>query len=353
MTAILTDDVFMSPVEYARQRSIHPCGSALIESGRPVDSAAHRYAARMGNNSGGPFRPSSPTPRPPIKARLLTARKVLLGAVLAGVLTTVTGLTTGGIQWAWNRLTADSSPLDIARLPPLPEATDHGQGTATAFPGGAVAIGNAQFNAQAYTGSGSCTLRGTLPRPVGQVRPPRIVDGRPDIDGWSRDNNVGDMDSTRYSFVVSAKPGKSVTLTRAHTLFVARPQRPKDGTVVSLHIGTGCGAGGNFRYFSTNLDDPLGNWTPSTGETTNFPYIVKDGEPEIFVLTASVVDCDCIWRIQLDWASAAETGHTIIDNSAGHNFHTIGSGGYSQAEWWLDYKTKHWVVDRPKSPPWA
>src|SRR5215471_18033643 len=170
-----------------------------------------------GQNSGGRFRPSPPSPPVPpasksIKTRLVSARSVLLGAVLAGVLTAITGWTTGGINWVWNSLTGDSSPVDVAKLPPAPEVTGYGQGSATPLPEGGLAIANAYFSASESLGAGHCTLYAVVPRPVSQVQPPRLVSGNPDITRWSSDNNIGDPDVTTYSFLVSAKPGKTVTL---------------------------------------------------------------------------------------------------------------------------------------------
>jgi hypothetical protein len=122
-----------------------------------------------------------------------------------------------------------------------------------------------------------------------------------------------------------------VTLTRAHTIFVKRTARPAQGAVVNLFIGNSCGAGGAFRHFVTDLGDPTGAWAPRNDdnyqvhEKTNFPYVVKNDDPETFVLTATTVNCDCTWRIQLDWTSDTETGHTIIDNAVGRNFRTMGT----------------------------
>ncbi|WP_433606653.1 hypothetical protein ACQP2P_30640 [Dactylosporangium sp. CA-139114] len=197
-----------------------------------------------------------------------------------------------------------------------------------------------------------------MAKPADQVKPPTINGDRPDLTSWVADNSAADPDVTTYSFTVSAKPGRTVTLTRAHTVFVRHAARSAQGALVSLHIGSSCGVGGEFRYFTTDLDDQSGAWVPTNDdaaqihEQSNFPYVVKNDDPESFVLTAKTVDCDCTWRIQLDWTSDTQTGRTVIDNAVGRNFRTMGTGGYPRLAWWLDYTTHTWVTKRPTTPPW-
>jgi len=306
---------------------------------------------------------------------MTAAWKVVLGAVLAGVLATITGWTTGGINAGWNWLTSDASPVQVAVPRPIPDspqpagstgspsaakapATGNGVGSPSPRPDGRLSIANANFEVSEVLGQGGCQLQAAVPRHVSRIRPPRIDGDRPDLAQWVKDNDAADPDVTRYLFTVSAKPGRTVTLTRAHTVFVKRTARPAQGAVVNLFIGNSCGAGGAFRHFVNDLDDPTGAWAPRNDdkyqvhEKTNFPYVVKNDDPETFVLTATTVNCDCTWRIQLDWTSDTETGHTIIDNAVGRNFRTMGTDGYPQIEWWHDYSTHTWVTKRPTTSPW-
>ncbi|WP_433606655.1 hypothetical protein ACQP2P_30645 [Dactylosporangium sp. CA-139114] len=118
----------------------------------------------VGGKNSGRFRPV-PGPSAKPAARLTSARRVVLGAVLAGVLTVITGWTTGAINAAVQWLGGDSSPVQIAVVPaagggptsagsPVPSggaasaaapATGNGLGSPSPREDGRVAIGNANF----------------------------------------------------------------------------------------------------------------------------------------------------------------------------------------------------------------
>jgi hypothetical protein len=56
-------------------------------------------------------------------------------------------------------------------------------------------------------------------------------------------------------------------------------------------------------------------------ETTNFPYRVSNSDPEVFQITADTSNCDCRWRLYLDWTSEGKSGSLTIDTD-GQRFRT-------------------------------
>lgn len=67
------------------------------------------------------------------------------------------------------------------------------------------------------------------------------------------------------------------------------------------------------------------------------PYRVSAQDPEVLLVTARTVTCDCRWYLELDWSSQGHTGTVRIDD-AGRPFPTRGIKGlprcwYSMREW--------------------
>ncbi|MFI7423209.1 hypothetical protein [Nonomuraea sp. NPDC049684] len=181
-----------------------------------------------------------------------------------------------------------------------------------------------------------CIVTTMVPRPRAEVHPPRWSrDWKRNegvLEAWALANRAGDPNTTKIRLTVSGKPGKTVVLEGARTVFVSRAPKPPAGTLVQFQIGERCGAHVDVRSFRTDLDDASGSWRPAKGEKTSFPYTVKSDEPEILELTAHTNSCDCAWQVQLDWTDGKDKGKTIVDAGDGP-FHTLPAKGYPTAVW--------------------
>ncbi|MER6173729.1 hypothetical protein [Streptosporangium sp. NPDC001681] len=62
---------------------------------------------------------------------------------------------------------------------------------------------------------------------------------------------------------------------------------------------------------------------------------VSDSDTEIFHIFGATRDCDCRWRILVDWSSQGRKGTATIDDN-GRPFRTVGIKnlpGYEVADW--------------------
>ncbi|MCP2322318.1 hypothetical protein HDA40_000825 [Hamadaea flava] len=155
--------------------------------------------------------------------------------------------------------------------------------------------------------------------------------------GWNGDPDVPFVGG-RISFILQGASPTAVVLTSAK--LVVDRRLPVQGVV--LRRPDECGAEGVVRPFDIRLsgtdatmlaaagakvvhagvspppgvelfDGPDGRYynTPPV----DFPYQITNAEAEQFELAVrSVDDCDCLWHVEIAWASAGRTGTFAIDN---------------------------------------
>lgn len=205
--------------------------------------------------------------------------------------------------------------------------------------------------------SPKCSIVSVVPKARAEIQPPDFDAGDQfaKISEWVTRYGAADPDRTMYAFTVTAKD-KSVTLQDARVVFVRHDDRPKSATLVQLHVGKSCGAGGELQEYKLNLDDPLGRLAPSSKGTTGFPYALEKEKSVNFRVLASTDNCDCVWYIELKWVAGGTKGTTcIMDGSSScpenldeveRAFHTAPSSGYRSVAWTLS------GPDR-MSRPWA
>jgi hypothetical protein len=69
------------------------------------------------------------------------------------------------------------------------------------------------------------------------------------------------------------------------------------------------------------------------------PYRVSAKDPEVLLVDARTVGCDCRWYLELDWSSQGRTGTERIDDH-GLPFRTSGTEGLPH----------YWYANRGWSP---
>ncbi|MEU5974685.1 helix-turn-helix domain-containing protein [Streptomyces sp. NPDC047315] len=98
-------------------------------------------------------------------------------------------------------------------------------------------------------------------------------------------------------------------------------------------MDTGCGGSLTPRRFEVDLDRsrPVARSVP--GHDGNaplpavaFPYAVSQRDPEVLLVDARAVRCDCTWHLELEWSSGDRSGTTRIDDG-GRPFRTTGVRG--------------------------
>ncbi|MFE7131358.1 hypothetical protein ACFVIM_10895 [Streptomyces sp. NPDC057638] len=98
-------------------------------------------------------------------------------------------------------------------------------------------------------------------------------------------------------------------------------------------MGMSCGGAMTPRRFDLDLDAARPAVRPVPGSdagavipAVSFPYRVSVRDPEVFLVTARTVDCDCDWYLELEWSGGDRSGVVRIDDG-GRPFRTSGTRG--------------------------
>jgi hypothetical protein len=283
---------------------------------------------------------SRPTQRthaaaPASTSRLSRLAGLFAAAVLTAVATHVTGLAEKVISGAV-ALVRPTDPVIVTGQymegtpsPPAPSATTAAaqpMGDAPAKPTRKARTGKI-VESRYECGRGASGL--IVARPAEDIGPPKgdYDDSYEVVPRWIEQHDAADRNETFYQVEIQGKPGKSVILRRMYIDFVGRAEPPSTATVVQLQYEE-CGDVLQPRYFTTSLDDRSGRWRPEPG-TPDFPYRISTDGPEVFRLSATTTDCDCRWRIALEWVSGGKTGTTYVDET----FHTAPDRDYPRIAW--------------------
>ncbi|MFM9590054.1 helix-turn-helix domain-containing protein [Streptomyces scabiei] len=162
-----------------------------------------------------------------------------------------------------------------------------------------------------------------------QVPPPPLPQ---DAAPWARSQGAVHGGRTLVDITVQGRTDKAVVLEALRVRVVERAA-PLKGTV--YFTGQGCGADLDPRTFAVDLDTdrpvarPAQGGEGGTGTPARLPYRVSAKTPEVLMIDARTVDCDCSWYLELDWSSPGRTGTARIDDH-GTPFRTSGTKGLPQ-----------------------
>ena len=167
--------------------------------------------------------------------------------------------------------------------------------------------------------------------------PPAPQDATP----WARTQGAVHGGQTLVDVSVQGRTDTAVVLDALRVRVVGRAA-PVKGTV--YFTGQGCGADIDPRSFAVDLDmdRPIARSVQGVEDGTNsaairMPYQVSSKDPEVLMIDARTVDCDCRWYLELDWSSQGRTGTERIDDH-GSPFRTSGTKGlphywYARGGW--------------------
>ncbi|MDX3068410.1 transcriptional regulator, partial [Streptomyces sp. ND04-05B] len=163
-----------------------------------------------------------------------------------------------------------------------------------------------------------------------QVPPPPLPQ---DAAPWARSQGAVHGGRTLVDITVQGRTDTAVVL-EALRVRVVKRSAPLQGTV--YFTGQGCGADLDPRTFAVDLDEDRPVARPARGveggtgtPARRMPYRVSAKDPEVLMIDARTVDCDCGWYLELDWSSQGRTGTTRIDDH-GTPFRTSGTKGLPQ-----------------------
>ncbi|MFJ6833672.1 helix-turn-helix domain-containing protein [Streptomyces sp. NPDC091209] len=307
--------------------------------------------------------PSRPTPRKPWYRR----RVAIAAAVVTALLATLGGLS--ALPRGHSSATADdqASGTNTARaagarndsatpsaLPsstrgrpsgtPSPKASgkqDASPGpSASPSPTAGSAVALLTWTANSHRWATGCEHDYVIDKAPQQVPPPPAPQ---DASPWARTQNAVHGGQTLVDISVQGRTDAAVVLEALRVRVVGR-DAPVKGNVYST--GQGCGGGMAPRSFIVDLDKgrPIARSVPgSEGATSTpamrMPYRVSATDPEVLMVDARTVGCDCRWYLELEWSSQGRTGTERIDDH-GVPFRTSGTKGlphywYASGGWTL------------------
>ncbi|MDX3833265.1 transcriptional regulator [Streptomyces europaeiscabiei] len=159
--------------------------------------------------------------------------------------------------------------------------------------------------------------------------PPAPQDATP----WARAQDAVHGGQTLVDISVQGRTDAVVVLEALRVRVVGRAA-PVKGTVYLT--GQGCGGDLDPRSFAVDLDmdRPIartvqGGEDSASAPAVRMPYRVSAKDPEVLMVDARTVGCDCRWYLELDWSSQGRTGTERIDDH-GIPFRTSGTEGLPQ-----------------------
>lgn len=217
----------------------------------------------------------------------------------------------------------DRSPTPSTSPPASPSADSPAKKTVSAAPPLTWTV-NSQLWA---TGCDHDYVIDKAPR---QVPPPPLPQ---DAAPWARSQGAVHGGQTLVDIAVQGRTDTAVVLEALRVRVVGRAA-PMKGTV--YFTGQGCGSDLDPRSFAVDLDMDRPVARPAQGPeggtgtpATRMPYQVSAKAPEVLMIDARTVDCDCRWYLELDWSSEGRTGTARIDDH-GTPFRTTGIEGLPQ-----------------------
>ncbi|WP_405915794.1 helix-turn-helix domain-containing protein [Streptomyces sp. NBC_00728] len=185
-----------------------------------------------------------------------------------------------------------------------------------------------------------CSHDYVIRKQPGQVPPPPAPQ---DAAPWARTQGAVHGGETLVEISVQGRTDTAVVLEALRVRVVGR-STPVKGTVYAMDQG--CGGEISPRSFAVDLDKdrPIARSVPGSEMGTNtpamrMPYRVSAKDPEVLLVDARTVGCDCRWNLELDWSSQGRTGTEVIDDH-GVPFRTSGIKGLPH----------YWYADRGWTP---
>ncbi|MFE7766293.1 helix-turn-helix domain-containing protein [Streptomyces sp. NPDC057438] len=292
---------------------------------------------------------SSPAPRTPWygrRAALAAAAVTALAATLGGLSTLTTTAKTAGRPG--HTSPTPSAPASPAHdLPPgtlTPKTTPAGgrSPAPTSSPSASTTSASAgeadpespappfTWTVNSHLWATGCDHDYVIDKAPRQVPPPPLPQ---DAAPWARSQGAVHGGQTLVDIAVQGRTDTAVVLKALRVRVVGRAA-PLKGTV--YFTGQGCGADLDPRVFTVDLDlerpvpRPVQGGEGGTGTPARrMPYQVAAKAPEVLMIDARTVDCDCRWYLELDWSSQGRTGTARIDDH-GTPFRTSGTKGLPQ-----------------------
>ncbi|NUP18580.1 MAG: helix-turn-helix domain-containing protein [Streptomyces sp.] len=197
------------------------------------------------------------------------------------------------------------------------------------------------WSADSHVWQAGCGHDYVITRPPQQVPPPPAAQ---DAATWAATQGAVHGRQTMVEITVQGRTSTAVVLDALRVRVVGR-SAPVEGT--SYAMDNGCGGALTPRSFDVDLDKDRPIARPVAGNDTGtpipamkLPYRVSAEDPEVLLVDAQTVGCDCSWYLELDWSSQGRTGSVRIDDH-GRPFRTTSIKGLPRYSY--DTSAREWV----------
>ncbi|WP_157747205.1 hypothetical protein [Micromonospora echinofusca] len=156
---------------------------------------------------------------------------------------------------------------------------------------------------------------------------------------WAREAAGAPASRQHVSFTVQGVDEAQVTLTDLRVRVVARRPAPR-----GVFAAPGGGGPTAYRWVHANLDEDPPLLTAGIFEEgedfvpeherkeIRFPYRVSLSDAETFLVIGYTENCDCDWKVEVDWAAQGRIGTVTVDD-AGRPFRVTGTAGVHTECW--------------------
>ncbi|MFG2740138.1 helix-turn-helix domain-containing protein [Streptomyces chartreusis] len=197
------------------------------------------------------------------------------------------------------------------------------------------------WSADSHVWQAGCGHDYVIDKPPQQVPPPPNPQ---DAAAWAATMGAVHGKQTLVRITVQGKSSTAVVLEALRVRVVGR-SAPMAGT--NYAMDNGCGGALTPRYFDVDLDKDRPVARPADGNDSGvtipamrLPYRVSAEDPEVLLIDARTVTCDCSWYLELDWSSQGRTGTVRIDDR-GRPFRTTAGKGLKNYAY--DTSARAWV----------
>ncbi|MFE4579341.1 helix-turn-helix domain-containing protein [Streptomyces chartreusis] len=197
------------------------------------------------------------------------------------------------------------------------------------------------WSADSHVWQAGCGHDYVIDKPPQQVPPPPNPQ---DAATWAATMGAVHGKQTLVRITVQGKSSTAVVLEALRVRVVGR-SAPMAGT--NYAMDNGCGGALTPRYFDVDLDKDRPVARPADGNDSGvtipamrLPYRVSAEDPEVLLIDARTVACDCSWYLELDWSFQGRTGTVRVDDH-GRPFRTTGNKGLKNYAY--DTSARAWV----------
>ncbi|MEU1256541.1 helix-turn-helix transcriptional regulator [Streptomyces chartreusis] len=197
------------------------------------------------------------------------------------------------------------------------------------------------WSADSHVWQAGCGHDYVIDKPPQQVPPPPNPQ---DAATWAATMGAVHGKQTLVRITVQGKSSTAVVLEALRVRVVGR-SAPMAGT--NYAMDNGCGGALTPRYFDVGLDKDRPVARPADGNDSGvtipamrLPYRVSAEDPEVLLIDARTVACDCSWYLELDWSSQGRTGTVRVDDH-GRPFRTTANKGLKNYAY--DTSARAWV----------